>query len=59
MSGKHMVWSYGHSMELKTSIQPITARKIVAQPIGMPPTNTQMSLYLLYSEGRDCGVGGL
>jgi len=35
MSGKPTVRSYVHGTESKTSIQPITARKIIAQPIRM------------------------
>ena len=48
MSGKPMAQSYDHSTESKTSIQPITEHKIIAQPIRMLGHSTVAVQHELY-----------
>ena len=48
MSGKPKVQSYGYSTESKTSIQPMTACKIIAQPIRMLGHGTVTAQQELY-----------
>jgi len=52
MSGKPTARSYGHGTELKTSIQQITARKMIAQPIRMSGHDTVTARHEPYRNYR-------
>ena len=53
MSGKPMVQSYGHGMESKASIQSITGRKIIVQPIRMLGHGTVTTQH---RHGMNCSI---